>query len=99
MSTLQRMVLGLIAAIGLLVITGPAEALLIRDQCNQTSGDGQGHNCPAGDYLLIRWKDALALCGDWVCCPANGDGTYDCTKGTTPTSSAISGVLKGLLGN
>jgi len=40
MNGMQRIVLGLIAAIGLLGITGPAEALLIRDQCNQTSGDG-----------------------------------------------------------
>lgn len=76
----------------------PAEALIIRDQCNQTSGDGQGHSCPPGDYLLIRPKYPSGVCGDWMCCPANGDGSYNCDKAVNPTSSAISGALKNLLG-
>ena len=100
MSTIQRIVLGLVAVIGLLGITGPAEALIIRDMCNMTSGDGMGHSCPPGDYLLIRPKYEDGKCGDWMCCPANNDGsgTYNCANATNPTSSAISGVLKNLLG-
>jgi hypothetical protein len=85
-------------ALGLIGMTVSAEALIIRDQCNQTSGDGQGHSCPPGDYLLIRPKYTTGQCGDWMCCPANGDGSYNCDKAVNPTSSAISGALKGLLG-
>lgn len=88
----------LIAVIGLLTLSAPAEALIIRDQCNQTSGDGQGHSCPPGDYLLIRPKYSDGTCGDWMCCPPNGNGSYDCTKGTNPTNSAVSDRLKNLLG-
>ncbi len=87
-----------VAIIGLLVMAAPADALIIRDQCNQTSGDGQGHSCPPGDYMLIRPKYTTGQCGDWMCCPANGDGSYNCDKAVNPTSSTISGVLKGLLG-
>lgn len=86
------------ALIGLLVMAPPADALIIRDQCNQTSGDGQGHNCPPGDYLLIRPKYSTGQCGDWMCCPANGDGSYNCDKAVNPTSSAVSGALKNILG-
>lgn len=86
------------ALIGLLVMAVPADALIIRDMCNQTSGDGQGHSCPPGDYLLVRPKYTTGQCGDWMCCPANGDGSYNCDKAVNPTSSAISGALKGLLG-
>lgn len=85
-------------ALWLIGMTVSAEALIIRDQCNQTSGDGQGHSCPPGDYLLIRPKYTTGQCGDWMCCPANGDGSYNCDKAVNPTSSAISGALKGLLG-
>lgn len=85
--------------IGLLVMAVPADALIIRDMCNQTSGDGQGHSCPPGDYLLVRPKYTTGQCGDWMCCPANGDGSYNCDKAVNPTSSAISGALKGLLGS
>ena len=100
MNTKQRMALGLVAVIGLLGGTGQADALIIRDQCNQTSGDGQGHNCPPGDYLLIRPKYPDGTCGDWMCCPANNDGSgsYNCNKSTNPSSSTISGALKNLLG-
>lgn len=87
-----------VAIIGLLVIAAPADALIIRDQCNQTSGDGQGNSCPPGDYLLIRPKYPSGVCGDWMCCPANGDGSYNCDKAVNPTRSAISGALKNLLG-
>lgn len=87
-----------VAVIGLLVIAAPADALIIRDQRNQTSGDGQGNSSPPGDYLLIRQKYLSGVCGDWMCCPANGDGSYNCDEAVNPTRSAISGALKNLLG-
>ena len=72
---------------------------IIRDQCNSTSGDGQGHSCPGSNDLLIRPKYPDGTCGDWMCCPPNPDGrTYDCAHATNPTSSAISGALKNFLG-
>lgn len=98
MNMMRTNLIRLIAVIALFTLSAPAEALIIRDQCNQTSGDGQGHSCPPGDYLLIRPKYSDGTCGDWMCCPPNGDGTYDCTKGTNPTNSAISSRLKNLLG-
>lgn len=74
-------------------------APVIRDQCNQTSGDGQGHSCPGPNDLLIRPKYEDGKCGDWMCCPPNPDGqTYDCAHATNPTRSVISGALKNLLG-
>ncbi|GKS57224.1 hypothetical protein YTPLAS18_07510 [Nitrospira sp.] len=85
-------------ALWLVAMTVSVEALIIRDQCNQTSGDGQGHSCPPGDYLLIRPQYPSGVCGDWMCCPANGDGSYNCEKAVNPTSSVISGHLKNLLG-
>ena len=85
-------------ALWLMGMTVSAEALIIRDMCNQTSGDGQGHGCPPGDYLLVRPKYSNGTCGDWMCCPANGDGSYNCEKAVNPTSSVISGQLKNLLG-
>ena len=100
MTTIEIRVLAMMTFLSLMGITVSAEALIIRDMCNQTSGDGQGHNCPAGDYLLVRPKYSDGTCGDWMCCPANNDGSgsYNCDKATNPTSSAISGVLKNLLG-
>lgn len=95
---LSRAFRATLALIGLLVMAVPADALIIRDMCNQTSGDGQGHSCPPGDYLLVRPKYTTGQCGDWMCCPANGDGSYNCDKAVNPTSSTISGALKGLLG-
>jgi hypothetical protein len=68
----------------------------IRDMCNQTSGDGQGHTCPGPDDLLLRPKYEDGTCGDWMCCAPNSDGrTYDCSNPTNPTRAAI-GVLRGL---
>lgn len=98
MNMMQTNLIRLIAVLGLLALSAPAEALIIRDQCNQTSGDGQGHSCPPGDYLLIRPKYSDGTCGDWMCCPPNGDGSYNCTNGTNPTNSAVSDRLKNLLG-
>ncbi len=99
MNMMQTNLIRLVAVIGLLTLSAPAEALpIIRDMCNQTSGDGQGHSCPGTNDLLIRPKYSDGTCGDWMCCPPNGDGTYDCTKGTNPTNSGVSGKLKNLLG-
>lgn len=74
-------------------------ARIIRDMCNQTSGDGQGQSCPGANDLLIRPKYSDGTCGDWMCCPPNGDGTYDCTRATNPTRTMVPGRLKGLLGS
>ncbi|MEO8327418.1 MAG: hypothetical protein ABI618_16320 [Nitrospirota bacterium] len=98
MNIMQTNFIRLFTVIGLLALSAPVEALIIRDQCNQTSGDGQGHTCPNANDLLIRPKYSDGTCGDWICCPPNGDGTYNCTKGTNPSNSAISGTLKNLLG-
>ncbi|MGC3974858.1 MAG: hypothetical protein QM771_10805 [Nitrospira sp.] len=78
----------------------PAQAVpIIRDQCNQTSGDGQGHSCPGPNDLLIRPRYPDGTCGDWMRCSPNADGkTYDCAHATNPTSSVISGALKNFLG-
>jgi hypothetical protein len=72
----------------LMGIVESADAMpIIMDQCNQTSGDGQGHSCPGANDLLIRFKYADGTCGDWICCPPNPDGkTYDCAHATNPTS-------------
>lgn len=96
---MQTNLIRLVAVIGLLTFSAPAEALpIIRDMCNQTSGDGQGHSCPGTNDLLVRPKYSDGTCGNWMCCPPNGDGTYDCMKGTNPTNSTVSGSLKNLLG-
>jgi hypothetical protein len=100
MKMIQTGILSFTAAVCLMGITAPTEAtLVIRDQCNQTSGDGQGHSCPGANDLLIRPRYENGTCGDWMCCPPNPDGkTYDCAHATNPTSSVVSGVLKNLLG-
>src|SRR5690606_24906167 len=98
MNMMKTNLIRLVAVLALLTLSAPAEALIIRDQCNQTSGDGQGHSCPNANDLLIRPKYSDGTCGDWMCCPPNGNGTYDCTKGTNPTNSGVSGKLKNLLG-
>ena len=89
----------LLAAVvaGLTGIAASADAApIIRDMCNQTSGDGQGHTCAGPDDLLLRPKYEDGTCGDWMCCAPNSDGrTYDCSNPTNPTSAAI-GVLRGL---
>ena len=92
-------VIGL-AVLFMLEAATPVQAVpIIRDQCNQTSGDGQGHSCPGPNDLLIRPKYPDGTCGDWMCCPPNPDGkTYDCAHATNPTSSVISGALRNLLG-
>ena len=84
-------------------VTPPASAAkprIIRDNCNQTSGDGMGHECPGENYLLIRPSYAPGTCADWMCCPANADGqTYDCSNAVNPTRvTPVPDRLKDLLG-
>ena len=81
---------------GLVAIAASARGEpIIRDMCNQTSGDGQGHTCPGPNDLLVRPKYADGTCGDWMCCPQNPDGkTYDCSHPTNPARGAI-GTLDG----
>ncbi len=40
MDMMRTNLIRLVAVIGLLTLSAPAEALIIRDDCNQTSGDG-----------------------------------------------------------
>jgi hypothetical protein len=57
----------LLAAVvaGLTGLAASADAApIIRDMCNQTSGDGQGHTCPGPDDLLLRPKYEDGTCGD-----------------------------------
>jgi len=100
MRTMHINILACTTFAALLAIDGSAEAMpIIRDMCNQTSGDGQGHSCPGPNDLLIRPKYDDGTCGDWMCCPPNPDGqTYDCSHATNPTRSGITGILKGILG-
>jgi len=92
---MKRCFLSCVTLLFLVGLTVPADALIIRDQCNQTSGDGQGHSCPPGDYALVRLKDISGHCGDWICCPANGNGTYNCANPVNPTRLVIPGALSG----
>jgi hypothetical protein len=64
-----------------------ARPKLVRDQCQNEgmSGGGEGLSCPTEDHLLVRAKWGVFGTCEWRCCPPNGDGTYDCTKGTAPT--------------
>jgi hypothetical protein len=96
----------IVGAIALWVIgvTVSAEALIIRDMCNETSGDGQGQGSrPATTCWSVRSTrpgSVVTGCAAQRTMPANNDGsgTYNCDKAVYPTSRAISGVLKGLLG-
>jgi hypothetical protein len=80
--------IGLVASLCFYLLT-PAKAAkprVIYDQCNQTSGDGMGHECSSEDHLLIRLKYSDGSCGDWICCPPNPDGqTYNCASPENPT--------------
>ncbi|MES1201632.1 MAG: hypothetical protein ABUS57_09320 [Pseudomonadota bacterium] len=66
----------------------PAEAArpeFIKDMCSETSGDSGGLECNSSTDMLVRPKYTDGTCGDWVCCPARGDGTYDCEHGSSPS--------------
>ena len=89
MNMMQTNLIRLIAVLGLLALSAPAEALIIRDQCNQTSGDGQGHSCPPGDYLLIRPKYSDGTCGDWMCCPQMATGRTTAQRGRTQQTARL----------
>ncbi|BCA53209.1 hypothetical protein W02_03490 [Nitrospira sp. KM1] len=101
MKPIRLVLLGIMTAVflaGINIAVIEAKPKIIRDMCNQQSGGGLGQSCPTDDHLLVRPKYSDGTCGDWMCCPPNGDGTYDCTKATPPTRSAISSDLKNLLG-
>ena len=83
--------------VGMLSVYGwtPADAAkpsIIRDNCKGMSGGDGGLQCPSSDYLLVRNKDIWGNCGAWICCPPNGDGTYDCAHPVNPTRAAAGGV-------
>ena len=71
----------------LTVSADAARPKIVRDQCQNEgmSGGGEGLSCPSEDHLLVRAKWGVFGTCEWRCCPPNGDGTYDCTKGTSPT--------------
>ena len=90
----------LVAIDGLVLPAEAAKPAVIRDQCNQTSGDGMGHECPNPTDLLIRPGNGN-YCSDWICCPANPDGkTYNCAAATNPTlvGPGSKGRFKDVLG-
>jgi hypothetical protein len=72
-----------------------AKPKIIRDQCTQTSGGGGGRTCPGADDLLIRPQYEDGTCGQWMCCPSNGNGTYDCSRATNPGRAGALSPFKG----
>jgi hypothetical protein len=93
--------LGLAALTAALYLGTPADAArphVAWDMCSQTSGNPQGLECNSAEDALIRPKYADGTCGDWVCCPPNGDGSYNCDRGSSPGGSQISNRVKNLLG-
>jgi hypothetical protein len=90
---------GMVAVDAIAPTAEAAKPAVIRDNCNQTSGDGMGHECPNATDLLIRPKYGES-CADWICCPANADGqTFDCTKATNPTRvGSVKDRFKDILG-
>jgi hypothetical protein len=91
-------------ALWLVAIAVPVDAkpIYIRDQCNETSGDGQGHTCANSDDLLVRPKflnpDGSTTCGDWICCPKNADGqSYNCDAGTPAPRELTTNIDKAKL--
>jgi hypothetical protein len=74
-----------------------AKPSIVRDMCAGTSGGGEGLECNSADDLLVRPLYSDGTCGDWVCCPPNGDGTYNCNAGSSPSGTQLNhtGVLTG----
>jgi hypothetical protein len=88
--------LGLVALGSALSFAPEADAArphIIRDACSGTSGGGEGLECNSANDLLIRTQNPDGTCGAWVCCPPNGDGTYDCNRGSSPGGSQLSTTL------
>ncbi|HYD74390.1 MAG TPA: hypothetical protein VEF55_14740 [Candidatus Binatia bacterium] len=93
--------MGLVAIGSALSFAPEADAArphIIRDACTGTSGGGEGLECNSADDLLIRTQNPDGSCGAWVCCPPNGDGTYDCNRGSSPGGSQLSGALGNIAG-
>ena len=69
-----------------------AEALIIRDYCTNTSGDGQGNRCPNPNDLLVRSRDTAGFCGDWICCSpkklVSGDEAFAFPRSECPGLAA-----------
>jgi hypothetical protein len=50
--------------------------------------------------MLVRTMNEDGTCGGWVCCPPNGDGTYDCNRGSSPGRTALNySVLNNSIGS
>jgi hypothetical protein len=84
-----------------ITVTSTADAArprLVRDECTQTSGGGGGMECNSADDLLLRTKNADGSCGDWICCPPNGDGTYNCDRGSSAGGSLLGTRVGGIVG-
>jgi hypothetical protein len=84
----------LIAALSPLPTADAAKPNIVVDGCNQTSGGGEGHECNSSNDLLLRSQNPDGTCGDWICCPPNGDGTYNCDQGS---SAGLSAALRNRL--
>ena len=70
----------------------------VRDLCTETSGGGEGMECNSADDLLVRTKNADGTCGAWICCPPNGDGSYNCDQGSSAGGSQLSTRVGGIVG-
>lgn len=82
-------------------IPSPASAArpsIVRDMCAGTSGGGGNMECNSADDLLVRPLYSDGTCGEWICCPPNGDGTYDCTRGSSPSGTRLSRTLREITG-
>jgi hypothetical protein len=94
--------LGLTALTAALYLGAPADAArphIAIDMCSQTSGNPQGLECNSAEDLLVRPKYADGTCGDWICCPPNGDGSYNCERGSSPGPSKLSSRTRNFLGS
>ncbi|MBI1188592.1 MAG: hypothetical protein GC206_14880 [Alphaproteobacteria bacterium] len=74
-----------------------ARPALVRDMCAETSGGGEGFECNSSEDLLVRPKYSDGTCGEWICCPPNGDGSYNCNAGSSPSRSEISSRVRDLV--
>lgn len=71
-----------------------ARPALVRDMCAGTSGGGEGMECNGSEDLLVRPKYSDGTCGEWICCPPNGDGTYNCNAGSSPSGAQLTSRLR-----
>jgi len=88
------------AAAATLSMATPASAArpaLVRDMCAETSGGNPGLECNSSEDLLVRPKYSDGTCGDWICCPPNGDGSYNCNAGSSPGPSQLTSRLRDVI--